>query len=73
VVGWPSQRLGEEVAAFVVSAEPVDDTDLKLWCAERLAPYKLPKAFFRVDDLPRNSAGKVLKTELAAALPASAS
>jgi acyl-CoA synthetase (AMP-forming)/AMP-acid ligase II len=73
VVGWTSQRLGEEVAAFIVAAEPVDDTDLKLWCAERLAPYKLPKAFFRVDDLPRNSAGKVLKTELAAVLPAAAS
>ncbi|WJH37936.1 acyl--CoA ligase (plasmid) [Aliirhizobium terrae] len=73
VVGWASQRLGEEVAAFIVPAEPVDDTDLKLWCAERLAPYKLPKAFFRVDDLPRNSAGKVLKAELAAGLPASAS
>jgi acyl-CoA synthetase (AMP-forming)/AMP-acid ligase II len=72
VVGWPSQRLGEEVAAFVVPAEPVDDTDLKLWCAERLAPYKLPKAFFRLDDLPRNSAGKVLKAELATRLPASA-
>jgi acyl-CoA synthetase (AMP-forming)/AMP-acid ligase II len=71
VVGWPSQRLGEEVAAFIVQAEPVDDTDLKLWCAERLAPYKLPKAFFRVEDLPRNSAGKVLKAELAAGLLAS--
>lgn len=71
VVGWPSQRLGEEVAAFIVQAEPVDDTDLKLWCTERLAPYKLPKAFFRVEDLPRNSAGKVLKAELAAGLPAS--
>lgn len=68
VVGWPSARLGEEVAAFVVSPTPVDDVDLKAWCVERLAPYKVPRTFLRIDDLPRNSAGKVLKTALVARL-----
>ena len=37
------------------------------FCAERLARFKVPKAFHVVDALPRNSVGKVLKSELAAA------
>jgi hypothetical protein len=34
-----------------------------------LAPYKVPVAFRRVDALPRNDAGKVLRAELARADP----
>ncbi|MAY87190.1 MAG: hypothetical protein CML02_10805 [Pseudooceanicola sp.] len=70
VVGWPSARLGEEVAAFISVSGPVDDTALVNWCAERLASYKCPVAYFRVEDMPRNSAGKILKPELVAQLPA---
>ncbi|NSY18455.1 class I adenylate-forming enzyme family protein [Neorhizobium sp. AL 9.2.2] len=68
VVGWPSSRLGEEIAAFVVAPAPIDEADLRAWCAERLAPYKLPKTFLQIGDLPRNSAGKVLKVSLASKL-----
>ncbi|MGG5809015.1 class I adenylate-forming enzyme family protein [Falsiroseomonas sp. CW058] len=71
VLGWPSQELGEEVAAFVVprpGAAPQPE-ELVARCAARLAPYKVPRGVFVVAELPRNSAGKVLKTELAARLP----
>jgi acyl-CoA synthetase (AMP-forming)/AMP-acid ligase II len=68
VVGWASARLGEEIAAFVVAPAAIDEEALKAWCRERLAPYKVPKAFVQVGDLPRNSAGKVLKAELASRL-----
>jgi len=69
-VGQASRRMGEEVAAFVRLRIPAATEDLVAWCRERLAPYKVPRTVVAVDDLPRNSAGKVLKAELAARLPA---
>lgn len=69
VVGWPSADLGEEVAAFVVPrGESPAEADLIARCASRLAPYKVPAGFFVLPDLPRNSAGKVLKADLVARL-----
>ncbi|MBI0539497.1 hypothetical protein D9599_28705 [Roseomonas sp. KE2513] len=70
VVGWPAKEMGEEVAAFILPREPVDQAELEALCASRLAPYKRPRAFFVVDELPRNASGKVLKAELARTLPA---
>ena len=64
VVGIPSQRLGEIVGAFVVVSRPVEEQAITEWCAARLAPYKVPEAIRFIDELPRNSAGKVLKAEL---------
>ena len=66
VVGRPSQRLGEDVVAFVVARQAVDAEALKAWCVTKLAPYKVPESVIFVDDLPRNSAGKVLKPALQA-------
>jgi acyl-CoA synthetase (AMP-forming)/AMP-acid ligase II len=64
VVGAPDDRLGEVPVAFVVEAAPIDDDALQAFCREYLAPYKVPVRFERVDALPRNEAGKVLKGEL---------
>lgn len=69
VVGWPSTEFNEEVAAFVICREPIDLEALRRRCAEQLAPYKVPRALFQVDDFPRSSLGKVLKAELTARLP----
>jgi acyl-CoA synthetase (AMP-forming)/AMP-acid ligase II len=68
VVGWPSAERGEDVAAFVVPRGAVTEAELVAACRARLAPYKVPRAVFLVAELPRNSAGKVLKAELAARL-----
>ena len=38
--------------------------ELRLWGKKRLAPYKVPSRFVIVDDLPRNSLGKVKKVLL---------
>lgn len=67
-VAWPSRELGEEVAAFVVAAAPVEEDALLNYCRENLARYKVPRAVFFVDALPRNGFGKVLKKDLSAGL-----
>jgi acyl-CoA synthetase (AMP-forming)/AMP-acid ligase II len=66
VVGVPDDRLGEVPVAFVVTTGTVADDDLVAVCREHLAPYKVPVRFRRIDALPRNEVGKVLRRELAA-------
>jgi long-chain acyl-CoA synthetase len=66
VIGRPDERLGEEVVAFVAlrpgaEAQP---GELIEFSKQRLAAYKYPRAVHILDELPRNAAGKVLKTEL---------
>ena len=66
VVGVPDERLGEAGAAFVVpspSGAPEAD-ELRAWCREQMANYKVPRYFWNVEALPLNPSNKVLKTEL---------
>jgi fatty-acyl-CoA synthase len=65
VVGVPDERWGEVGLAFVV-AEGVGEEELRDWCLGRLARFKVPKSFRLVEELPRNSMGKVQKDELRA-------
>lgn len=65
VVGWPSREFGEEIAAFVRLAAPADPEAVLDFARARLPRPKWPRAVFVVEDLPRNSGGKVLKRELA--------
>jgi acyl-CoA synthetase (AMP-forming)/AMP-acid ligase II len=65
VVGIPSQEFGEEIAAFVRVARPTSPEALLEFARSRLARPKWPRHLLIVDDMPRNSAGKVLKRELA--------
>ena len=69
VVGWPARSRGEEVAAFVVARSDIEESTILAHCRERLAPYKVPKAIFFIDELPRSSIGKVRKVELVQRLP----
>lgn len=65
VIGRPHERWGEVPIAVVAVAESgLSLADLDLFLSERLARYKHPKGLEIVDALPRNPAGKVLKTEL---------
>lgn len=64
VIGIPSERMGEEVKAFVVTREEIDAETLKAYCREALANYKTPSVIEFVSFLPRNPVGKIDKKEL---------
>jgi O-succinylbenzoic acid--CoA ligase len=66
VAGRPDREWGQAVTAWVVLATEVADRELVAHCRARLAAFKVPKAFVRVDELPRNAAGKVLRRRLVA-------
>ena len=64
VVGRPSTRLGESVAAVVQGRVGSDLAieDLRAHCAVSLARYKVPADLVVVSELPRNSMGKVIRS-----------
>ena len=66
VAGVPDDVKGEAVRAWVVlrAAQSVTEGDLRAFCKERLAPYKVPvKIEFRTD-LPKTMVGKVIRRAL---------
>ena len=66
VVGEPDAQWGESVVAFVVtrSGQPLDEGELTAWFLARMASFKKPKKYVWRSDLPKNSYGKILKTDL---------
>jgi acyl-CoA synthetase (AMP-forming)/AMP-acid ligase II len=67
VIGVPHPEWGQEVKATVVPAEGarIDTGELAVHCAEKLAHFKVPTLWeVRVESLPRNAAGKILKNVL---------
>ena len=73
VIGRQHEKWGEvPVAVAAVNQDSLRIEDLDEFLGERLARYKHPKGLEIVDALPRNPAGKVLKTELRTRYGASA-
>jgi fatty-acyl-CoA synthase len=71
VVGVPDDTWGEALVAFIASPTPAEipgTEELIAFCKKSLAGYKVPRRFERIDELPRNPTGKVLKQELRARL-----
>ncbi|MGV0873677.1 acyl-CoA synthetase [Mycolicibacterium sp. XJ879] len=66
VVGAPDEEWGEVVVAFIVGS--VSSAELDAHLLERIARFKRPKRYEFIDELPKNSYGKVLKRELRARL-----
>jgi HIP---CoA ligase len=66
VIGVPDARLGEVGQAFVVTrpGSELDEGSVIAYTREHLANFKAPRSVRFVEALPRNAAGKVVKTQL---------
>jgi long-chain acyl-CoA synthetase len=66
VYGVPDPIKGEAVRADILlkSENAIAEQDIKAFCAERMAAYKIPHAVRFVDSLPKNATGKILKRVL---------
>ncbi len=66
VVGVDDDIMGEEVKAFVVTkpGETLTEDDVRSFCKENLASFKVPRYVEFIDELPKNIIGKTLKKQL---------
>lgn len=66
VVGIPSAKYGEEVAAFIILKDGALLTEEEVldFCRGRISRYKIPTHLFFVDDFPMTASGKVQKYKL---------
>jgi long-chain acyl-CoA synthetase len=62
VVGAPDERLGQVPVAYIVGS--ASDNELDQLCRDHLVPYRIPVAYHRIDALPRNEVGKLLRRAL---------
>lgn len=63
VVGLPDAEWGQVVAAAIRrrAGTCLDDAEVRAFCRERLAGYKVPRRIWFVDDLPRSPSGKLIR------------
>jgi fatty-acyl-CoA synthase len=63
VIGVPDRRMGEELMAWVVVREGAEltDDDVRHFCGERLAHFKVPRYVKFCDDFPMTVTGKIQK------------
>jgi long-chain acyl-CoA synthetase len=66
VVGLPDKEWGEKVAAFIVPkpGQTIIPEDVKAFLKTKLSPFKVPKKYIVVEDMPKSAAGKILKREI---------
>jgi len=66
VVGLPDKEWGERVTAFIIPkpGQPISREELKLFLKSHLSPFKVPKEYIVVEEMPKSPAGKILKREL---------
>lgn len=61
VIGIPDDVRGEVPVAYIVADASLDVAELDAFCRAQLASFKVPRAFRRIDTLPRTALGKVQK------------
>ena len=66
VVGKPDEKWGERVVAAVTLKPKAElaEGDIKAYCKEHLHNWKCPKEIIFLDEIPRNTMGKMLKEEV---------
>lgn len=70
VYGVPDERLGEEVAIDVrmtaadAGGQPLTGDQVRAFCGDQLAGYKVPRFVRMVDSFPKTASGKIQKFKL---------
>jgi len=64
VVGVPDEKLGEVVKAFIIPDGEVGEEEIKEFCRQRVANFKVPKYVEFVDEFPMTASGKIQKYKL---------
>lgn len=66
VAGLPDRMRGEKAKAWIIlnAGMTATEAEMKSWCRERLAPYKVPAKYEFVKELPKTQVGKVLRRAL---------
>ena len=66
VVGVPDERMGEEVCAClrVRAGTQISALDLRQFCKDKMAPYKIPRYSLTLDEFPKTLSGKIQKFKL---------
>ncbi|HZK79236.1 MAG TPA: AMP-binding protein, partial [Gemmatimonadaceae bacterium] len=66
VAGLPDKMRGEKAKAWIVlnPGTSASEADIKTWCRDRLAAYKVPAKYEFVSELPKTQVGKVLRRAL---------
>ncbi len=65
-IGIPDKIKGELACAFIVLHEgrKMEEEDLRFFCKERLANYKVPRTYRFVESLPKTGTGKISKKDI---------
>jgi 2-furoate---CoA ligase len=67
VIGLPDERWGKVVAAFIKRRATVEAEELDAYCrASGLAPFKRPRRYIFVEEIPKSPVGKLLRRKLVA-------
>lgn len=66
VIGVPSEKFGEEIMAWIKVREGVNLTeeDLRAFCKDQIAHYKVPRYWKFVEEFPMTVTGKIRKVEM---------
>jgi fatty-acyl-CoA synthase len=72
VFGLPDSYYGESVGAAIQASGPVTAAALTDFCRGRIARFKIPSRYFRVESFPMTTSGKIRKTVLRAQAAAGA-
>ena len=64
IVGLPDREWGRRIHAIIEASQPVTEKELIKFALDYLPPYKIPKSFEFLDEIPRNESGKVQRNAL---------
>lgn len=66
IAGIPSPKYGEAVGAFVILKEgcQLQESDVRDFCRNKIAHYKIPKYIFFIEEFPMTGSGKIQKFKL---------